>query len=118
MERVHGADLRRVIGATGGLLPVERAVRIAHQAALGLVAVHERGIVHRDVKPENILVTGEDRVLIADLGSAKLGDFGVKTTREQDLSSSLYGAPEVALRHPPVPESDVYALAIVLYEIV
>src|SRR5271170_8141493 len=52
MERVYGIDLRRLTAAAGGLLPLARAVRIAYQAADGLAAVHERGFLHRDVKPE------------------------------------------------------------------
>ena len=59
MERVYGIDLRRLT-AEEGLLPLARVVRIAYQAAEGLAAVHERGFLHRDVKPENILVTPDD----------------------------------------------------------
>ncbi len=117
MERVYGVDLRRLM-ASGGLLPLARAVRIAYQAADGLAAVHARGFLHRDVKPENILVTPDDLVKITDFGSAWVGKFGVETTREQDLTSMLYASPEHLRRGVVGPASDVYALGLVLYEMV
>jgi len=116
MERVYGIDLRRLLAEAGGLLPLARAVRIAYQAADGLAAVHERGFLHRDVKPENILVTPDDLVKITDFGSAWVGTFGVATTREQDLTSMLYASPEHLRGRGVGPASDVYALGLVLYE--
>ncbi len=68
MELVEGTDLRRYLRSRG-VLAVDRAIIIAHDVALGLGAAHRRGIVHRDVKPQNVLV-GKD-------GSIKLTDFGI-----------------------------------------
>ncbi len=116
MERVYGVDLRRLMAEAGGLLPLARVVRIAYQVAEGLAAVHERGILHRDLKPENILVTPDDLVKVTDFGSARVRRFGVKTTREQDLTSTLYASPEYLLKSVPGPASDVYVLGLVLYE--
>src|SRR5690348_16765134 len=118
MELVEGVDLRRYL-RTRGSLSIDRAVRIAHDVALGLGAAHRRGIVHRDVKPQNILV-GHD-------GSIKLTDFGIAsvykdinaerlTTTGMTLGTVQYYAPEQAQGEIVNPAADVYALGIVMYE--
>jgi eukaryotic-like serine/threonine-protein kinase len=117
LELVDGPDLRRLVRAAGGRLPVERAVRIVRQACEGVAAAHQLGILHRDLQPENILVGGDDLVKVGDFGSAHLGKWGVKTTREQDLSSSLYTAPEYMRERQAEPRSDVYSMGLILYEI-
>jgi eukaryotic-like serine/threonine-protein kinase len=119
LELVEGPDLRRLVREAGGRLPVERAVRIVRQACEGLAAAHALGILHRDLKPENLLVGPGDLCKLADFGSAKLAMWGgVQTTREQHLTSGLYMAPEQVLGKGADPRSDVYALALVLYEII
>ncbi len=118
MELVEGTDLRRYLRSRG-VLDIERAVIIAHDVALGLGAAHRRGIVHRDVKPQNILV-GRD-------GSIKLTDFGIAsvykdinaerlTTTGMTLGTVQYYAPEQAQGEIVSPAADVYALGIVMYE--
>jgi eukaryotic-like serine/threonine-protein kinase len=118
MELVEGTDLRRYLRSRG-VLDIERAVIIAHDVALGLGAAHRRGIVHRDVKPQNILV-GRD-------GSIKLTDFGIAsvykdinaerlTTTGMTLGTVQYYAPEQAQGEIVNPAADVYALGIVMYE--
>ena len=117
LELVLGPNLRQLVQQAGGTLPVERAVSIVRQACEGVAAAHALGILHRDLKPENILVAAGDRALVADFGSASVGALGVKTTAsEQDLTSSLYTAPECMLKHPAEERSDVYTMAVVLYE--
>jgi serine/threonine-protein kinase len=117
LELVRGPNLRQLVDRCGGTLPVERAVSILRQACEGVAAAHALGILHRDLKPENILVAAGDRALVADFGSANVGSLGVKTTAsEQDLSSSLYTAPECLMQHPADERSDVYTMAVVLYE--
>jgi tRNA A-37 threonylcarbamoyl transferase component Bud32 len=119
LELVVGPNLQQLVELCGGTLAVERAVSLVRQACEGVAAAHALGILHRDLKPENILVAAGDRALVADFGSAHVGTLGVKTTaREQDLSSSLYTAPERMLKHPAEERSDVYAMAVVLYEAV
>src|SRR5947199_1320681 len=120
MELVEGTDLRRYLRSRG-VLAVDRAIIIAHDVALGLGAAHRRGIVHRDVKPQNVLV-GRD-------GSIKLTDFGIAsvykdinaerlTTTGMTLGTVQYYAPEQAQGEIVSPAADVYALGIVMYEMV
>jgi len=121
MELVEGINLSRYLHSCGsnGVLDKDRAVIIAHDVALGLSAAHRRGIVHRDVKPKNVLV-GRD-------GSIKLTDFGIAsvykdisaerlTTTGMTLGTVQYYAPEQALGEIVSPAADVYALGIVMYE--
>lgn len=118
MELIEGTDLRRYLRSRG-VLPVDRAIIVAHDVALGLGAAHRRSIVHRDVKPQNILV-GRD-------GSIKLTDFGIAsvykdinaerlTTTGMTLGTVQYYAPEQAQGEIVSPAADVYALGIVMYE--
>src|SRR5437588_1110091 len=118
MELVEGTDLRRYLRSRG-VLDIDRAVIIAHDVALGLGAAHRRQIVHRDVKPQNVLV-GRD-------GSIKLTDFGIAsvykdinaerlTTTGMTLGTVQYYAPEQAQGEIVNPAADVYALGIVMYE--
>jgi serine/threonine-protein kinase len=118
MELVEGKDLRRYLRSYRVLTP-ERAMMIAHDVALGLGAAHRREIVHRDVKPQNILV-GDD-------GSIKLTDFGIAsvykdldaerlTTTGMTLGTVQYYAPEQAQGEIVSAAADVYALGIVMYE--
>ena len=118
MECIEGTDLRRYLRSRG-VLAVDRVIMIAHDIALGLGAAHRRQIVHRDVKPQNILV-GRD-------GSIKLTDFGIAsvykdinderlTTTGMTLGTVQYYAPEQAQGEIVNPAADVYALGIVMYE--
>ncbi len=118
MELIEGTDLRRYLRSRG-VLATDRAIIIAHDVALGLGAAHRRSIVHRDVKPQNILV-GRD-------GSIKLTDFGIAsvykdinaerlTTTGMTLGTVQYYAPEQAQGEIVNPAADVYALGIVMYE--
>jgi serine/threonine protein kinase len=118
MELVGGTDLRRYLRSRG-VLAVDRAIIIAHDVALGLGAAHRRGIVHRDVKPQNVLV-GRD-------GSIKLTDFGIAsvykdinaerlTTTGMTRGTVQYYAPEQAQGEIVNPAADVDALGIVMYE--
>ncbi|GHO68674.1 protein kinase [Ktedonobacter sp. SOSP1-52] len=118
MELIEGTDLRRYLRSRG-VLAVDRAIIIAHDVALGLGAAHRRQIVHRDVKPQNVLV-GRD-------GSIKLTDFGIAsvykdinaerlTTTGMTLGTVQYYAPEQAQGEIVSPAADVYALGIVMYE--
>ncbi len=115
MAHVEGTDLKTLI-AEEGRLPVRRALRILGQVASALDAAHARGLVHRDVKPANILVGADDRVFLSDFGTAKeLAAAG--TTRTGIFVGTIeYCAPEQIEGGQVDARTDVYALACVLYE--
>jgi tRNA A-37 threonylcarbamoyl transferase component Bud32 len=118
MELIQGNDLRRYL-RVHHILDVDQAVAIAHDVALGLGAAHRRQIVHRDVKPQNILVNGEGLVKLTDFGIASMyKDLSAErlTTTGMTLGTVQYYAPEQAQGEIVSPAADVYALGIVLYE--
>jgi len=118
LELVEGPNLRELAKAEGGRLPVERAVAIMRHVCEGLAAVHKKKIVHRDMKPENILVAADDLAKVADFGSVKLPGWGVKTTTAHRLTSMAYMPPEIWLGGvEPTEKVDVYAVALILYEL-
>jgi serine/threonine-protein kinase len=114
-EHVQGETLKERIRRCGRL-PVEEATAYAIEIARALGAAHARGIVHRDVKPQNVLIDEE--------GSAKVTDFGIARTLDADgltasgrvLGTTDYVSPEQALGHPVTGQSDLYSLGVVLYE--
>jgi serine/threonine-protein kinase len=118
MELVEGDSLARVL-ADDGPLPAERVADIAAQAAAGLAVAHEQGIVHRDIKPGNLLLDTHGTVKIGDFGIARFMDdpSGALTATGQIVGTSLYIAPERALGKPAGPASDVYSLGCVLYQL-
>jgi hypothetical protein len=116
MQLVDGPDLERVL-ADSGRLPVSEALRITSDVADALQAAHDNGIVHRDIKPGNILLTSQGDVRVVDFGIARaLGDS--RTTQPGLLLGSVqYCSPEQVLGAPIGPASDVYSLGVVLYEL-
>ena len=119
MELVTGCsvadELRR-----NGLFTPERAEHVVRQAAAGLAAVHEQGIVHRDIKASNLLLADDGTVKVADFGIVRLLDEATTTLTSsgQIVGTSHYLSPERALGEPAEPPSDVYALGCVLYQLV
>jgi len=115
LEYIEGETLKDVIRREGPL-PIPQAIAYAIEIARALGAAHERQIVHRDVKPQN--------VLISDEGGAKITDFGIARTMTEEgltmagrvLGTTDYVSPEQALGHPVTGQSDLYALGVVLYE--
>ncbi|WP_339133584.1 serine/threonine-protein kinase [Streptomyces sp. f51] len=118
MELVEGDSLAGVL-TSAGTLPADRVARIAAEAAAGLAAAHQQGIVHRDIKPGNLLLDAEGSVKIGDFGIARFMDdpAGGLTATGQIVGTSLYLAPERALGKTAGPPSDMYSLGCVLYQL-
>jgi serine/threonine-protein kinase len=116
MELVEGEDLATVIRRTGAL-PPRAAARLVAQAARAVAAAHDRGFVHRDIKPGNILVTREGRVKVTDFGIARALSESALTLPGTTLGSVHYFSPEQARGETATPASDIYSLGIVLYEL-
>ncbi|MGB9227568.1 serine/threonine-protein kinase, partial [Mycobacterium sp.] len=115
MRLVNGGSLKDLLRVRGALEPA-RAASITTQVASALDAAHADGLVHRDVKPENVLLTSDDFAYLVDFGIAHAGrDHGV-TSAGSVLGSCAYMAAERFSGGPVGPQSDVYSLACVLYE--
>jgi serine/threonine-protein kinase len=114
-EYVEGETLKDRIRRYGRL-PVDEAVAYAIEIARALGAAHDRGIVHRDVKPQNVLVDSEGRAKVTDFGIARTLDQEGLTADGRVLGTTDYVSPEQALGHPVTGQSDLYSLGIVLYE--
>jgi serine/threonine protein kinase len=117
MEFIDGRDLSQLLAAysaDGELMPYDDVLRIGRAVASALDYAHARGVVHRDVKPSNIMVARDGRVVLGDFGLAldvQQGSLG------EAFGSPHYMAPEQARRSTDaVPQSDIYALAVILYE--
>ncbi|WP_132186871.1 MULTISPECIES: serine/threonine-protein kinase [Kribbella] len=119
MELVEGRTASQELKRHGPL-PADRAVDIIRQAAAGLAAAHRIGIVHRDIKPGNLLLADDGTVKVADFGIVRfLNDTTTTLTATgQIVGTSHYLSPERALGKPAEAPSDVYALGCVLYQLV
>ncbi len=118
MPYVDGETLRTRL-ARVGRLPLPDALSIARDVGAALAYAHDRGIVHRDVKPENILLTPQGQALVADFGIAAAPDSSSErlTATGVGLGTPSYMSPEQVLGERVVqPQADVYAMAVVLYE--
>ena len=116
MDLLAGSDLRGRLEREGPM-PPEQAVAICADIAEALAAAHEQGIVHRDVKPENVLIDAVGRGRLTDFGIARLVDGPRRTRATRIVGTPDYLAPEVIEGCPPGPAVDVYALATVLFEL-
>jgi beta-lactam-binding protein with PASTA domain len=114
MEYVKGRSLRDVLQSEE-ILP-ERAAEIVGQAALALHYAHERGLVHRDVKPANIMISDDGQVKVADFGIARAVNAETVTQTATVFGTAAYISPEQAQGAPVDRRSDIYSLGVVLYE--
>lgn len=117
MRLVDGGTLRDLTRSGGALAPT-RAIHIAEQVAAALGAAHQAGVVHRDVKPENILLTGADFAYLVDFGIAVAEDAASDrlTRTGTAVGSTAYMAPEQFEGTAITPATDIYSLTTVLYE--
>jgi eukaryotic-like serine/threonine-protein kinase len=114
MEYVEGDPLSRTLARVGRLTPA-RTMAIVAQAAEALAAVHKTGVVHRDVKPGNLLVRPNGTVVLTDFGIARAVGASQLTAPGSVLGTASYISPEVAMGELATPLSDVYALGVVAY---
>ena len=114
MEFVEGQSVRERLVERP--LPLKEALDIAAQAAQGLQAAHEKGIVHRDIKSANLMVTAQGQVKVMDFGLAQVNDRSQLTKAGTTLGTVAYMSPEQALAQPLDRRTDIWSLSVVLYE--
>jgi serine/threonine-protein kinase len=115
MELVPGEPLASILERER-VLSSDRVLDIVAQTASALSAAHAAGLVHRDIKPGNLLITPEGRVKITDFGIARIADQVPLTATGQVMGTVQYLSPEQASGHPATPSTDIYSLGIVAYE--
>ncbi|WP_328791096.1 MULTISPECIES: serine/threonine-protein kinase [unclassified Streptomyces] len=114
MELVRGLSLADVLEAEGPMTP-QRAAHIGEQVLAALRSAHDSGVLHRDVKPGNVLIANDGRVVLGDFGIATLEGSSAITMTGEVVGSPEFLAPERALGRDPGPASDLWALGITLY---
>jgi serine/threonine-protein kinase len=118
MELLSGVPLQSFMGQP---MPLPRAVSLVRQVLAALGEAHHRGVVHRDVKPDNVLVErrrdGEEHVKVIDFGIARAGDSPKLTQTGHIVGTPRYMSPEHALGREVGPSSDLYAVAVILFEL-
>lgn len=115
MELVPGEALSTILEREGSL-SADKTLDIVAQTASALQAAHAAGLVHRDIKPGNLLITPDGRVKITDFGIARIADQVPLTATGQVMGTVQYLSPEQASGHPASPATDTYSLGIVAYE--
>ena len=114
MELVRGISLSDLLDAEGPLSP-QRTAHIGAEVLAALRAAHEAGVLHRDVKPGNVLLSNDDRVVLTDFGIARVEGSSALTMTGEVIGSPEFLAPERALGRTPGPESDLWSLGVLLY---
>lgn len=114
MELVRGISLAELLDAEGPL-PPQRAAHIGAEVLSALRAAHEAGVLHRDVKPGNVLLSNDGRVVLTDFGIAMVEGSSALTMTGEVVGSPEFLAPERALGRTPGPESDLWSLGVLLY---
>ena len=113
MEFVDGEDLASLLRRIGRA-PKEKAAQIARQLCAGLAAAHEEGVLHRDMKPANVMIDGRGRVRLTDFGLASIAG---EASGDERAGTPIYMAPELLSGGTPSASTDIYALGLVLYEL-
>lgn len=115
MQYVDGEDLKHLIAREGRLSP-DRAVAVAQQILDGLAAIHRAGIIHRDIKPQNVLIGSDGTARVTDFGVAHLDAGEGLTSTGAAIGTAAYMAPEQAAGGDISEATDIYAAGVVLYE--
>ena len=115
MEFLEGRELRDILN-DGDRLPVDQVLDIVVQVALGLAYAHDYGIVHRDVKPSNIMVVRDGHAKITDFGIARMASASIRTQTGMVMGSPKYMSPEQVMGKPTDQRSDIFSLGVMLYE--
>ena len=118
MEYVEGRNLKQCILGDGPIRPIEHAVHMIGQLASALYYAHQQGIIHRDIKPQNIIIDPKGDPVLTDFGIAKLTESNTQLTQTgMSIGTPAYMAPEQAMADRDVgPAADIYSLTVVLYE--
>ncbi|MFJ6684340.1 serine/threonine-protein kinase [Streptomyces werraensis] len=114
MELVRGLSLAEVLDAEGPMTP-QRAARVGAEVLSALRSAHAAGVLHRDVKPANVLIANDGRVVLTDFGIAMVEGSSALTMTGEVVGSPEFLAPERALGRTPGPESDLWSLGVLLY---
>ena len=114
MELIRGVSLADLLDAEGPLTP-QRTAHIGAEVLAALRAAHDAGVLHRDVKPANVLMSNDGRVVLTDFGIAMVEGSSALTMTGEVIGSPEFLAPERALGRTPGPESDLWALGVLLY---
>ncbi len=115
MEYVPGGDLKRLLDRRGRL-PGQKLARLGDEVCAGLAHAHERGVIHRDIKPHNILLDENGHAKVTDFGVARALDTTRATQTGFFLGTALYSSPEQLQGHKVTPKSDVYSFGATLYQ--
>ncbi|MBN2383757.1 tetratricopeptide repeat protein [bacterium] len=116
MEFIEGIDLKKLI-RTQGKLPLDYGIEIVRQMCEGLSAAHKKGITHRDVKPQNILINLDNNIKIVDFGIAKVETSDGMTREGVVIGTPEYMSPEQALAKKIDYRTDIYSVGVIMYEI-
>jgi serine/threonine protein kinase len=114
MELVRGLSLAEVLDAEGPM-PPQRAAHVGAEVLAALRSAHEAGVLHRDVKPANVLIANDGRIVLTDFGIAMVEGSSALTMTGEVIGSPEFLAPERALGRTPGPESDLWSLGVLLY---
>ncbi|WP_147449351.1 serine/threonine-protein kinase [Actinomadura pelletieri] len=117
LEYLHGPDLKRLLDGHPGGLPIDQVLGFGAQAAEGLAAAHAAGIVHRDIKPHNLMLTADGTVKICDFGIARLRDATSGLTGGATIGTVAYMAPEQLTGEPVDHRADLYALGATVFQL-
>jgi serine/threonine protein kinase len=114
MEHVEGVAMQELLRREGAMAP-ERACALAAQVARALGYAHDKGIIHRDIKPDNIMVVDQNKAMVMDFGIARVADSTLKTQTGVSMGTPKYMSPEQARGQRVDRRSDLYSLGVVLY---